>query len=278
MLLCPEANRFIYFFVKVQLAGKPVFSAKVLKIMSKLMERSFMEKKPIDNWNLSDLLLVVILITFTSLLWTGLLSYGVSQLPGIAGLQQFSEVASALGQYSLTIIILLALAHFKHNDERAVRLLGFGRQPWSMKLGLQGIMVGLGLVLFAYGAEFILMKIFAQSIPVQPIAEALRESRQSKFILVGLILVSAVIGPVVEEIFFRGFAYSVFKHRFPGPLAIWLSGAFFGLAHFDMYRWLPLSLVGAFLTWVYQRTGALEVCMIAHVVWNGTMAALVYFW
>lgn len=233
-----------------------------------------MDKKPIINWSFFDLILVMMLITLGSFVLTSMSSIGVQQLQLI---KEVKFLTDALGQYILTVLVVFAVAQIKYPGDNLFLLLGLKRQPWTLKLGLQGIFIGCGLAFFAYGAELLLNGMFAHSLPVQPIAEALSRDSQPGIFLLILVLVSVIIGPVAEEILFRGFAYPFFENRFTRVAAIWLNGAFFGLAHFDMYRWVPLSLAGMCLTWAFQRTASLEVCILAHAVWNGIMVILVYF-
>jgi len=58
--------------------------------------------------------------------------------------------------------------------------------------------------------------------------------------------------------------------------AIILAGLLFGLAHFDLGRIIPLSVGGAILCYIYERTGSILTSALAHGIWNGVMALVVF--
>lgn len=95
--------------------------------------------------------------------------------------------------------------------------------------------------------------------------------------LVALLFLVAV-GPLVEELVFRGTLFRVWRARWNPVLALLASSALFGLLH-------PLK-VSSFLAAVtfvllYTRTRSLWATVLAHSLGNGTVAvmgALHYFW
>lgn len=92
-----------------------------------------------------------------------------------------------------------------------------------------------------------------------------------------LLVIGAVLAPLSEELFYRGMIYPVFR-QYLGPLwgAI-LAGMVFGLAHWDLWRTIPLAIGGAILCYIYEKTGSIFVSALAHGVWNGVMSVIVYF-
>jgi membrane protease YdiL (CAAX protease family) len=79
-------------------------------------------------------------------------------------------------------------------------------------------------------------------------------------VLVGL---SAVISPIAEEIFFRGFLYRCFRNRLPIGHASVLVGVMFALIHTQYpVAVLPdLAFVGILLCLVYEYSGSLIPCI-----------------
>ena len=92
-----------------------------------------------------------------------------------------------------------------------------------------------------------------------------------------LLVLGVVFAPISEELFYRGMIYPVFRgYLGPGWAAV-LAGLVFGLAHWDLWRTIPLAIGGALLCLLYQRTGNLWVTVVAHGTWNGLMSLLVYY-
>ncbi len=80
-------------------------------------------------------------------------------------------------------------------------------------------------------------------------------------------LVVVVIGPIMEELFFR---YGVTRRLLPygEKSAILLSGIFFGLAHGNFYQLFYTFAIGALFSFVYIRTGKLLYPIVFHMVFN----------
>ncbi|MCK9218033.1 MAG: CPBP family intramembrane metalloprotease [Firmicutes bacterium] len=72
-----------------------------------------------------------------------------------------------------------------------------------------------------------------------------------------------VFGPVIEELFFRGFLYNFYKNK--GIFsAIILSSVFFSLTHFDAYRIIMIFIIGVFLALSYEITKCFWVPVLIH--------------
>jgi membrane protease YdiL (CAAX protease family) len=94
-----------------------------------------------------------------------------------------------------------------------------------------------------------------------------------------LIAIFAVtIGPLMEELFFRGFLYPAVARRTGVPLAILLTALPFGLMHYLQYRsWaavLVITLVGVVLTVVRAATKSVAASFVVHVGYNATLMLL----
>jgi membrane protease YdiL (CAAX protease family) len=86
------------------------------------------------------------------------------------------------------------------------------------------------------------------------------------------------IGPLMEELFFRGFLYPVVARRLGAAAGILLTALPFGVMHYLQYRsWgsvLIIFLVGVVLTAVRARTKSVASSFLVHVGYNGTLMAL----
>lgn len=81
------------------------------------------------------------------------------------------------------------------------------------------------------------------------------------------ILVIGIIGPVAEEIFFRG----ALQNSLYGPhkwKAVWWTALIFSLLHFQMYGFLPRFLLGLWFGYLYLWSSSLWPSILAHVLNN----------
>jgi membrane protease YdiL (CAAX protease family) len=94
-----------------------------------------------------------------------------------------------------------------------------------------------------------------------------------------LIAIFAVtLGPLMEELFFRGFFYPVLARKTSVAWAVVLTAIPFGLLHYLQYRsWgavLLITLVGVVLGTVRAMTKSVAASFLVHVGYNGTLMTL----
>ena len=78
----------------------------------------------------------------------------------------------------------------------------------------------------------------------------------------------ALIGPVSEEICFRGLCYTRLRK---GMGKLWsglISAVFFGIAHGDPVWFLVGFTFGIGLAWIFETTGSLWTCILVHITNN----------
>lgn len=86
---------------------------------------------------------------------------------------------------------------------------------------------------------------------------------------------AAIISPIYEEIFYRGFLYRWFRVKWGVSAGILLSSIIFMLVHIPTYNTLPINfLTGVVFSWTYEKTGSIYPGIIIHGVFNGIAVAL----
>ncbi len=140
--------------------------------------------------------------------------------------------------------------------------------------GRYGIMGGFLLIIMVLFMGYVL-KYFQPDLQPQSIEEMLRSAlRLPDFVLI--MIAGVVLAPVSEEIFYRGMIYPVFRKYLGTTWGAVGAGILFGLAHWDLWRALPLAIGGAALCYIYEKSDSILVSMVAHGVWNGVMCLLIY--
>ena len=86
-------------------------------------------------------------------------------------------------------------------------------------------------------------------------------------------------GPLMEELFFRGFLYPVLARRIGVVLGVIFTALPFGLLHLVQYGYawgavLVVFLVGVVLTAIRAVTGSVAASFLAHVGYNATLMIL----
>jgi len=83
----------------------------------------------------------------------------------------------------------------------------------------------------------------------------------------GGILAIAIVGPVLEELLFRGAITKALLQQYNPTKAILISALLFGAFHINPAQILPAFLIGILLAWTY-KTGSLIPCIFMHILNN----------
>lgn len=88
------------------------------------------------------------------------------------------------------------------------------------------------------------------------------------------ILGIAILGPVLEELLFRGGVTRVLLARYSPGKAIFLSALIFGIFHINPAQVVSAFLAGLLFAWIYYRTRSLVPCILMHILNNSLAVAL----
>ncbi|MCA8976527.1 MAG: CPBP family intramembrane metalloprotease [Planctomycetes bacterium] len=92
-----------------------------------------------------------------------------------------------------------------------------------------------------------------------------------------LVFAIVVLGPVAEEILFRGYLFAALEQRLSGVATQLVTAALFGLVHGPDYA-LPIGVLALLFGWLRARYGSLLPSILAHAVHNGLTVAITLLW
>ena len=118
-----------------------------------------------------------------------------------------------------------------------------------------------------------LANFFSYEPPAQAVVEIYLK-RSTEHFLVFFTVFVALVGPLIEEIFFRGFAYPAVRARFGPAAGMALTACIFSAMHMSLTAFVPIFFLGVFLAYLYEKTGSLVPSMTAHVLHNAIMVFL----
>jgi uncharacterized protein len=218
---------------------------------------------------IGNLLAVLYFIPALLLVPAGLLGGPDSSL----GELLLSPLGIALAAVSLDVA-LLAVVY--------IRVVRPGVIPWE-RMGLHSqhlrsrLILGLlaGAVLFAASSvmELLLSRLGIQQTQLQ-LFQSIQAASVPEFMLV--LLAGAVIAPVVEEIFFRGYVFRAYLDQKGLKQAFFFSAALFALIHLNIPAMIPIFVMGLLLAYFYYRTGSIIPSIVAHGVNNAAAFVLLY--
>lgn len=91
------------------------------------------------------------------------------------------------------------------------------------------------------------------------------------------IVTVGILGPIIEELFFRGFVYGCLR-KYGGVFAAIMSSLAFSMLHLNFVQGIPVFFFGLVFCWAYRRTASLWIPIALHITNN--MVALIagYAW
>jgi len=228
------------------------------------------------RWNFWDICKVVIIFLFAQRV---IFLAEIFLFAGAPFLEMRDNLRLMLSATLTDVIGIAAVFYFVLNERRQdAAALGLTLKRFFTNIRY-GVFAYVGLIPILASVMFLTMVLFnIFEIPVepQPIVTMLREeSHMPTLIYMGFF--SAFAGPIVEEIFFRGFAYSVFRKRFGIFAGIVLSAAFFAYVHANLASFFPIFCLGILLAYIYERTGSLIPSMTVHIIHNSITLFLLLF-
>ncbi|EKD48005.1 MAG: Transmembrane CAAX amino protease family protein [uncultured bacterium] len=92
-----------------------------------------------------------------------------------------------------------------------------------------------------------------------------------------VITIITFLGPIMEEVFFRGFLFNTMLKHWPVKLSFLLSALIFAAIHLEFRSMIPLFLIGLVLNWMFYRTKSLYPGIFFHIINNAIALGLEYY-
>ena len=162
-------------------------------------------------------------------------------------------------------VLLAIFAVLYAEDEKQRRQRG---TPWRLyEKKPFGVPHGLMVALYTIAAS----EVIGILISIVPFKDARYEALEAMFSsppLIIQILVVGIIGPVMEELLFRGILFRRLRDYTGFYVGAVLSAAAFGIAHGNITQGIYALILGILLAALYEHFGTLKACICAHIANN----------
>lgn len=200
--------------------------------------------KPIDNWVAILLLILVI----------GGLWFFASKGYGTRAAQSAALILIQL-VYLVPVLVVFAYRRI------SLKSIGFGKFEWST-LGLGcGLLIGSYIIVMIHNVTLTLLGVETQGEEIMQIFDRLDSP-------VWFVIVGTIFAPIVEEIFFRGFLFQGFRHKYGWIKGGLLSSLIFAMGHLDPVALIPTFIFGLLLAYMYHRSNSVWPGIILHCLIN----------
>ncbi len=219
------------------------------------------EKYPRTAWNIKNIFKLLILFL--------IIEYSVPFVTGLVHGDSVSFVSKSSIWYGgltglISYVLVLAIVYYNvvYRYGKPVAILGFQRDRIR-----SGLLWGFCVLLFL---EVVFVTIKHLRIAYSPKGDVDRD------LLWYLMLI--VVGPITEEILFRGYIYPTFRRKTGIVWAMIFSSACFIIFHKSETLWFNAFVIGIILCFIYEKSGSLVAAIMAHSFSNAFICVRRYYY
>ncbi|MFA5094684.1 MAG: CPBP family intramembrane glutamic endopeptidase [Candidatus Omnitrophota bacterium] len=232
---------------------------------------------PDVSWGIVDIFRIAVIFYFFGYLVQAI-ELGAATAAGIKHLDE--KLFTVMNATLMDVIGLMIVLYFvlkKYGRKLSSLGLKAGNIARDIKIGLSGYLMLIPIIVVIMVFVLLGLRIFNYEPPETRALEMLYETDRPKllFILTGLV---TLLGPVMEELFFRGFAYPVVRKKMGARNAIILVSLVFSLLHLNIVSFFPILALGILLAYLYEKTGSIIPCIAVHIVHNTTVVFFVFLY
>jgi membrane protease YdiL (CAAX protease family) len=235
------------------------------------------------EWNMADVIALFVLSVFTLPISLAGLSVvlGISERDSTSWMTNFSF--SFVGT---SLLLILPFWFITIVCRRSLKDVGLSRKRLYRNIGF-GILAVIPVLFLSYFSEEIIVRAIINTVPTktEAIGEFVAEEHKRgaelwpenpdeilKLVSAGFLLV--VMGPLGEEILFRGMAYNALRKR-SRRRALIVTSLLFAIAHAQVIHFIPVFLTGLAMAYLYEYTRSLIPAITLHSLIN---LLLMIFW
>ncbi|MCK5562310.1 MAG: CPBP family intramembrane metalloprotease [Thermoplasmata archaeon] len=172
------------------------------------------------------------------------------------------------GNGTLIVFTYLRAVRPREGDRLSLSEMGLAKLP-KLSVFTKWFIVGLLILVCIWVVELFLLPQTEESV------ELFVPENLNEYLI--LILGAAVIVPIGEEFFFRGYAFTAVAKNWNINIAYIFSALLFAILHFNLVGFIPLFLIGVVFAVILKQSGSLLPCIILHAVNNFVAISLLYW-
>jgi membrane protease YdiL (CAAX protease family) len=229
---------------------------------------------PPAKWTIWDICKVVILFLFFGYIIVISEAFWSRILP-ILKSDNFRMIINTSILDILTIFFIIYFTVIQYKEDAAALGLSLKNFFKNIFYGVAGYIALIPVLILILAATLMVIKITKYVPPRQPVVELFLKEKNITFLTYSSFF-AAIFGPIIEELFFRGFMYNVFKKYVGIFWSMVLTAAIFAALHTHIVGFLPIMALGMFLAYLYEKTGTLVSSTTVHIIHNLSMVFLVF--
>lgn len=222
-----------------------------------------------QSWRVRDIFYIIIiyLAIFVCFLYIEIIVFGKGVLEDTNSNPWLVSIEDFVDAFILTALPIFFVKKCYKADLKEV---GFTFQNIGRNLFiglLFGVLLWFVVSMFGEGIK----SIWGQG-PKHPYLQKLEISRGSVVTYIVVLISISILSPISEEIYFRGFTYTILRKRWGMTVGLVVSSLLFSATHLSLWYAFQIFIIGAGLAFLYERTSSLIPVIAAH----GTINLLTY--
>ncbi len=162
------------------------------------------------------------------------------------------------------VLNFVKFIHHQHLSAIGVTLKNFFKNVFY---GIAGYLAVIPILFITMIITAVIITIFKYRPPVQPIVDILLKEQKIPLLIYSS-LFAAIAGPIMEEIFFRGFMYNAIKKHIGVFWGVIITSSVFSFLHAHVVGFMPIMILGILLAYLYEKTGSLVPSITVHITHN----------
>ncbi len=229
---------------------------------------------PQAKWNIWDVCKVVILFLFFGYMMI-LSEAFLSRVFPVFKTDNFRMMVNSSILDTLAVIFIIYFTVIQYKEPLAA--LGISARNFLKNVfyGIIGYIALIPVLILILVIIAVIINITKYVPERQPVVELFLKEKGVAFLAYSS-LFAAIIGPMIEELFFRGFLYSALKKYIGIFWAMAVTAGLFAALHAHIVGFFPIMALGMLLAYIYEKTGTLVSSVTVHIIHNLSMVFLVF--
>lgn len=227
------------------------------------------------NWQILDVIKIIILFLFSGYL----VNLGENMIFNLITHREIDKnLLIVVNTSIMDMLVLLFIFYFiTKKYKQKLSSIGLGLKNFSnhLFLGLKSYITIIPIILIVLSIIIWLSNLFNYQPPTQPIFDLFFQEDNPPLVMYLSIFVT-LLGPIVEEIFFRGFAYRALRERLGVFKAVAITSLVFATLHTNLAGFVPILILGILLAYLAEKTNSIIPSITVHVIHNTAILSFLF--
>lgn len=226
------------------------------------------------KWNLWDVAKVAILFLFFGYMAITTESLLIRTFPLLRD-DNFRMILNSSVLDTLAVVFILYFTVWQYKETLTSLGVSFKNFFRNVFYGIAGYIATIPILIVLLAMTVAIANLIKYVPERQPVVELFLKEKDVTFLAYTSIFAS-LVGPIIEELFFRAFMYNAMKKYIGIFWSMLITACIFAALHTHIVGFLPIMVLGILLAYLYEKTGTLVSSITVHTIHNFSMLLFVF--